>query len=107
MFETIVVIAVILALGIAAVLILAATKPDVFKVQRETDINAPPDSIFPLINDFHQWKSWSPYETKDPSMHRHFGGAASGKGAPYGWEGDKNVGSGHMEITEAAAPTRI
>jgi len=106
MFEIIVAIAVIIALAIAAVLILAATKPDVFTVQREIDIKAPPDSIFPLINDFHRWKTWSPYENKDPSMQRHFDGAASGKGAIYAWEGDKNVGSGRMEILEAA-PTRI
>src|SRR4051812_21421447 len=102
MFEIVVVIAVILALAIAAVLILAAAKPDVFRVQRDIDIKAPPEKIFPLISDFHQWKSWSPYEDKDPSMQRHFGGAAQGKGATYGWEGDKNVGSGHMEILEAA-----
>ena len=77
MFEIIVVIAVILALAVAAVLILAATKPDVFKVQRDVDIKAPPDKIFPLISDFHQWTSWSPYENKDPSMQRHFSGAAA------------------------------
>jgi len=107
MLPIIAVIAVVLALAIAAVLILAATKPDVFKVQREIDIKAPPQEIFPLINDFHRWRSWSPYENKDPSMQRHFSGAASGMGAVYGWEGDKNVGSGRMEIIDVAAPTRI
>jgi uncharacterized protein YndB with AHSA1/START domain len=107
MFEIIAVIAVILALAIAAVLILASAKPDVFNVQREIEIKAPPDRIFPLISDFRQWKSWSPYENKDPAMQRSLSGAASGKGAIYGWEGDKNVGSGRMEILEAAAPSRI
>ncbi|MDB5514214.1 MAG: polyketide cyclase, partial [Tardiphaga sp.] len=68
MFEIIAVIAVILALAIAAVLILAATKPDTFSVRREIDIKSPPENIFPLINDFHQWKSWSPYEGRDPAM---------------------------------------
>src|SRR3954462_14123222 len=107
MFEIIVVIAGILALAIAAVVILAATKPDVFKVQREIDIKSPASRIFPLISDFHQWTSWSPYENKDPAMRRSFSGAASGKGAIYGWEGDKNVGSGRMEIIEASEPSRI
>ena len=41
MFEIIAVIAVILALAIAAVLILAATKPDTFSVRREIDIKSP------------------------------------------------------------------
>ncbi len=107
MFVIIAIIAVILALVIAAVLILATTKPDIFSVKREIDIKAPPDKIFPLINDFHQWGSWSPYENKDPAMRRSFSGAASGKGAVYGWEGDKNVGSGRMEILDTAAPTKI
>ena len=107
MSEIIAVIAVILALAIAAVLILAARKPDIFSVMREIDIKAPPEAIFPLINDFHRWESWSPWENKDLAMQRRFDGAASGKGAVYGWEGNKNVGSGRMEIMEAAVPTKI
>jgi hypothetical protein len=103
----IIIIAVILALAIAAVLILAATKPDTFSVQREIDVKASPDRIFPLINDFQQWGSWSPWENKDPSMQRSFSGAASGKGAVYGWEGNKNVGTGRMEIIDNAAPNRV
>ena len=51
MFEDIVVIAVMLAIAIAIVLILAATKPDTFRVQRTATINAPAEKIFPLIND--------------------------------------------------------
>jgi hypothetical protein len=96
MFEIIAIIAVVLAVAIAIVLILAATKPDTFSVQRATSIKAPPEKIFPWINDFHQWKSWSPYENKDPAMKRSYSGAAAGKGAVYGWEGNKNVGSGRM-----------
>ena len=107
MLETIAVVAVVLAIAIAIVLILAATKPDSFGVQRAAIVDAPPESIFPLINDFRQWGSWSPYEHKDPAMKRTFSGAARGNGAVYAWEGDKNVGSGRMEILEAAAPSRI
>ncbi len=67
MFEIIAIIAVVLAVAIAIVLILAATKPDTFSVQRAISIKAPAERIFPWINDFHQWKSWSPYENKDPA----------------------------------------
>jgi uncharacterized protein YndB with AHSA1/START domain len=107
MFEIIAIIAVVLAIAIAVVLILAATKPDKFSVQRAIAVSAPPEKIFPLINDFHQWGSWSPYENKDPAMKRSYSGASSGKGAVYGWEGNKNVGSGRMEILEASAPSKI
>jgi len=107
MLEIVAIIAVILALAIAIVLILAATKPDTLRVTRAISIKAPADRIFPLINDFHQWVVWSPYETKDRAMKRSYDGAQSGKGAVYGWDGDKNVGSGRMEILEAAAPSKI
>src|SRR6195256_2663894 len=107
MFEIIAIIAIVIAIAIAIVLILAATKPDTFSVQRATTVKAPPEKIFSLINDFHQWGLWSPYENKDPAMKRSYSGAASGKGAVYGWEGNKNVGSGRMEILDTSAPAKI
>jgi hypothetical protein len=107
MFEIIAIVAVLLAIAIAVVLIVAATKPDTFSVQRATAVKAPPERIFSLINDFHQWGAWSPYENKDPAMKRSYSGADSGKGAVYAWDGNKNVGSGRMEILEASAPSKI
>ena len=107
MFETIAIIAGVLAVAIAIVLVLAATKPDTFSVQRAAMVKAPPESIFPLINDFHRWGTWSPYENKDPAMKRSYSGAESGKGAVYAWDGNRNVGSGRMEILDASAPSKI
>jgi uncharacterized protein YndB with AHSA1/START domain len=107
MFGIIVVIAVVLVLALATVLILAARKPDTLRVTRATSIQAPAETIFPLVNDFHQWDGWSPYEHKDPAMKRSYSGAESGKGAVYAWDGNNNVGSGRMEILETRAPSRI
>jgi Polyketide cyclase / dehydrase and lipid transport len=107
MFDIIAIIAVVLAIAIAVVLILAASKPATFRVERAIDVKAPPEKIFALINDFHQWVSWSPYENKDPAMKRSYSGAESGKGAVYGWEGNGNVGAGRMEILEESIPSKI
>jgi uncharacterized protein YndB with AHSA1/START domain len=107
MFEIIAVIAVLLAAAIAVVLILASRKPDTFRVQRAASIKAPPEKIFPLINDFHQWRAWSPYEDRDPNLARSFSGAGSGKGAVYAWNGNRQVGSGRMEILDAPAPGKV
>lgn len=107
MFEIIAIIAVVLAIAIAAVLVLAATKPDTLRVQRAISIKAPAERIFPLINDFHQWINWSPYEDKDPAMKRTFSGADTGKGAVYAWDGNKNVGSGRMEILDTSVSSKI
>lgn len=84
----------------------ASTRPDEFRVQRTTLVKAPPERIYPLIADLQAWKTWSPYERKDPKMMRTFSGPQAGVGAAYAWDGDKNVGSGRMEITEAT-PTKV
>ena len=94
-------------LAVAGVLAYAATRPDVFQVRRTAVINAPPEKVFPLINDFKSWTSWSPYEKKDPAMKRTRSGPASGKGAVYAWQGNKEVGVGRMEITDSALPSRV
>jgi uncharacterized protein YndB with AHSA1/START domain len=97
MFKT---IAIIIALLIAAVLIYAATKPDNFRIERSATIKASPEKISAYLTDFKQWAAWSPWEDKDPAMKRTYSGSASGKGAVYGWEGNKNVGTGRMEILD-------
>ena len=104
MFKT---IAIIIAVLIAAVLIFAATKPDTFRVQRTANIKAQPEKIFALIDDLHSWDAWSPWEKKDPAMKRTHSGAASGKGAVYDWDGNKDVGKGRMEITESSPPSKV
>lgn len=97
----------IVALALIAVLIAAAFRPDTFRVERAIQINAPADRIYPLIDDFHRWTAWSPWEKRDPALKRDYSGAASGKGAVYAWEGNKDVGQGRMEILEAVPPSRI
>lgn len=108
MLKTIVIVVLLLiAVPLAVILALAATKPDTFRVERATAIKAPPEKIFPLLNDFHAWEAWSPYEKKDPNMKRTLSGAAAGKGAVYEWDGDGNVGAGRMEITESSPSSKL
>ena len=101
------IIAIVVVVLLAGVLIFAATKPDTFRVQRAINIKATPEKIFPFLNDLHSFGTWSPYEKKDPAMKRTFSGPASGKGAVYEWEGDKNVGKGRMEIADTAPPLNV
>lgn len=104
MSVVLIVLAVIVVL-IVAVLGLAASRPNAFRVSRSILIKAKPDKIYPMIDDFHAWIRWSPYEGRDPNMTRTYGAVAQGKGAVYEWSGEaKTVGAGRMEITEAAAP---
>jgi hypothetical protein len=100
-------IAVIVVAVLAGVLAYAATRPDTFRIERAAGIKAPPEKIFPLIDDFHSWVTWSPWENIDPALKRTYSGAATGKGATYAWEGNSKVGTGRMEITESSVPLRI
>jgi uncharacterized protein YndB with AHSA1/START domain len=101
------IILIVLAVALVVLLIYAATRPDAFRVERSAVIQAPPERVFALINDFRHWTAWSPWEKIDPQLKRSYSGAASGMGAAYAWEGDRNVGSGRMEISESSAPARI
>ncbi|MCA1412008.1 SRPBCC family protein [Bradyrhizobium sp. NBAIM20] len=107
MLKAIAVIAIVLAAGLAAVLVFALTKPDTLRVERSLAVKAPAAAIYPLVADFHRWTAWSPYEARDPAMKRTFGGAAAGKGATYAWDGNNKVGAGHMEILEATGPSKL
>ena len=105
--RTVQIVIVVLVIIVAAILVLALMKPDSFRVERSATIKAPPEKIYPLLVDFRKWPAWSPWEKKDPAMKRTHGGAASGVGAKYAWEGNKDVGSGSMEIVEATAPSKL
>ena len=77
-----------------------------FEVVRSTSIAAPAERIHALIDDFHAWRSWSPWEDLDPALRREYGGPESGVGARYAWEGNRKAGKGNMEIV-GSAPERI
>ena len=106
--RTFLIVVAVIALLFAVLLVYAATKPDSFAVQRTTTIKAPPENVFALINDFHEWGSWSPYEKLDPAMTKTYSGAANGTGAVYEWKGKTStVGAGRIEITEAAPASKV
>lgn len=96
----------LLVLAIAVVALMAAQRPDTFRVSRATTIAAPADRIFPLINDVRAFNTWNPYNQKDPAMKGSYSGPASGPGAHYDFE-SKKTGSGSFEITQADASSQL
>jgi Polyketide cyclase / dehydrase and lipid transport len=77
-----------------------------FEVVRSTTIAAPADRVHGLIDDFHAWRAWSPWEDVDPELRRDYSGAESGVGAHYAWEGNRKAGKGSMEIV-GSTPERV
>ncbi|NHA69503.1 SRPBCC family protein [Phycicoccus flavus] len=77
-----------------------------FTVSRETIVLAPPEAVRGLLDDFHAWRAWSPWEDLDPDMERTYSGPDSGVGARYAWDGNKRAGRGTMELT-GVQPHRV
>ncbi|MFW5474427.1 SRPBCC family protein [Knoellia sp. CPCC 206450] len=77
-----------------------------FEFRRSTTIAAAPTVVHALIDDFHEWERWSPWEDVDPDLRRAYSGADSGVGARYEWQGNRKAGEGSMEIT-GSSPERI
>jgi polyketide cyclase/dehydrase/lipid transport protein len=69
-----------------------------FTYVRETHIDADPARVHALINDFHNWTQWSPWEDVDPRLDREYSGPDQGVGTRYAWRGNRKAGEGAMEI---------
>lgn len=72
-----------------------------YEVSRSAVLPCDIGRVHALLDDFHEWPSWSPWEELDPDMSRTYSGAESGVGARYAWSGNKRAGAGAMEITES------
>lgn len=97
----------VMCAAIMGILLLAATKPDTYRIQRSITINAPPERVFALIDDFHQWPRWAPQDREDATMRRSYGLQSSGIGAVSQWTSDGSAGAGEMAITAVIPNSRI
>ncbi len=105
MTKTLILSAIVLA--IAGVLAYAASRPDTFRVQRSASIEATAERLYPLINDMRQFNTWNPYNLKDPNVEGTYRGPASGPGAGYDFQGNKDVGKGSIQIVESSPPQKV
>ena len=72
-----------------------------YDVSRSATIEADPARVHALLDDFHAWTAWSPWEDLDPDLRRTYSGPDSGVGARYEWSGNRRAGRGSMEITSS------
>lgn len=90
-----------IAAVVVVFLIVVAMQPSDFKVERSATMRAPAPAAFAQVNDFQNWRAWSPWEKVDPALKRQYEGPKAGTGAIYAWQGNKDVGEGRMTITES------
>jgi hypothetical protein len=104
MLKRVVIVLGLLVVGLLAVI---AMRPDTFHVERSMTFTGPPAAAFGMVNDFHQWPQWSPWEKLDPGIKRTFGGSPAGMGALYSWTGNDKVGEGRMTITGSQPSSQV
>jgi uncharacterized protein YndB with AHSA1/START domain len=88
-------------------LVYAATRPNTFRVERSIVVNAAAAKVFALINDVRGFNLWNPYSKKDASIKLTYEGPASGAGAKFTFEGNKQVGTGSVEVTSMVENTQV
>ncbi len=71
-----------------------------FTVSRNVLIAAPADKIYPFVADPRNWKQWSVWNQRDPSMAITYDGPPSGNGAKWTWK-SKSEGDGAMTFKDA------
>ncbi len=80
---------------------------DTYGIERSASIDASPAEIYSHIIDLHEMEKWSPWDRLDPGMSRTYSGPDSGVGSRYTWSGNRKVGEGSMEITDAQENARV
>ena len=91
----------VLVIVIAGIMAAASTRPEEFRVVRTQTISAKPEAVFEQINNFHKWNAWSPWAKMDPNAKNTFEGSEDGVGAKFSWDGNSQVGAGHMTLLES------
>jgi uncharacterized protein YndB with AHSA1/START domain len=107
MLDLLVYLAVILVVAILAILAYASTRPDTFQTTRSMRIKAPPEKIFPLINNLNAFNRWNPFLAKDQTTKLTYRGPEQGTGAAHDWDGNSKVGKGSIEITDSQPASKI
>jgi hypothetical protein len=106
MLDTLIpILAVIGALALAF-LVYVALQPSEFRIERTTEIGAPTERIFPLIDDLRQFNTWNPWAKSDPSSVITYSGPAQGIGAAYDWAGRKS-GAGRMQVATSIPSSKV
>ena len=96
-----------LAAVVVIFLIVVALQPSDFRIERSATMRAPAPAAFAQVNDFQNWRTWSPWEKVDPALKRQYHGPRAGTGAVYAWQGNNDVGEGRMTITDAKPSEQV
>jgi hypothetical protein len=95
-----------LAALIVILLIVAATRPADFRVERSATLSASPAALFEHVNNHRKFTVWNPFMKLDPNVKNTYSGPESGVGAVCSWDGNSDIGAGSCTIIESK-PTEL
>jgi uncharacterized protein YndB with AHSA1/START domain len=82
--------------------------PGEIRVERNIEISAPPDQVFPLVDDLEVFHRWSPWSSADSATVYEFSGPDAGVGARMTWSSENpEVGAGSQEIISSTPPEQV
>ena len=92
---------VVLVIGLAVIVFILSLKGE-SHMERSVSINATPEKVFEIVNDFSYNKDWSPWFKIDENTNYVFSANTIGVGANYSWDSENpDVLSGKQEIIES------
>jgi len=91
--------------AVIGILAIAGTRPPTYHIERSASMTAPPAAVHAILNDFHRFHEWSPWQHLDPDMKTTLGGSGVGTGSSLSWVGNADAGEGKMTITESTRRT--
>jgi len=98
-----------IALGLFSFATVAALflLPADWSVERTIIVEAPPEAIFPLIDNLQRWTEWSPWQADDyEGLAFEYSGPPAGEGAEQRWDSEI-TGDGMLRIVESVPPRRV
>ncbi|WP_226648397.1 SRPBCC family protein [Microbulbifer variabilis] len=82
--------------------------PREVSLERSIYIDRPPQAVFPYINNYRKFNSWSPWRHIDPAMEYQYSGPETGVGATMSWQGENSKeGSGTQTITASTPNSTV
>lgn len=92
----------VLALGLLAFVVVGFLLDGEWSTQQERTLAAPPEEVFPWLEDLAQWESWSTMGEVEGQLST----PSSGAGATLSWD-DPQWGQGVFELTSVSPPRSV
>lgn len=97
-----VIVAGILALLAGGFVVVGILLPGTVEVTRSVEIEAAPESVFPLLDDLERWAEWTPWGEVESRIE----GRSAGAGARRVWD-DSGAGSGSLTLVGSRPPSGV